>query len=475
MVSVGRKYQIIDLDTGQLDRSIFADPDIYAEEQEKVFGRAWLMIGHESLVPRNNDYFHTYMGEEPVILCRDGRGNLRAFLNMCRHRGNRIVRTDVGNGRNFVCAYHGWTFSNEGELEYLPGEEEAYYGALERERLNLVEARVDTYAGIVFATWDHGAPSLDDYLGDARWLLDVSFNRLDNGTEALGPIKWMEPLNWKTAVDNCSDNYHVPTTHLSTIIVQGRHRGIPRLTHEQQFQSENKHLFVNGHSLTMRFLERADQARQTHGVTAENREGVRGLLSPDAGRGRTAAGSPACPPTASGQSQPVSQRSAGPAVGSPTRPAADRVLALRRAGKDMPDELKTALRRGSANYNGVNGIFEQGRYGQLAGGYQLSPHHHGAQVHPGPVDGHRPRQEAPRIPGRSGGAVHLGEQPAPVLPALGAVHERRELGGYSFGPQDHGIRGYGRPAWLGGWGCLPTRKPRKHRPPALPEWNSGTS
>ena len=83
MVTVGRKYQIIDMQTGQLDRRIFVDPDIYAEEQEKVFGRAWLMIGHESLVSRPNDYFHTYMGEEPVILCRDGKGNLRAYLNMC--------------------------------------------------------------------------------------------------------------------------------------------------------------------------------------------------------------------------------------------------------------------------------------------------------------------------------------------------------------------------------------------------------
>ena len=99
-------------DPGSLDRSIFVDPDIYAEEQEKVFGRAWLMIGHESLVPRNNDYFHTYMGEEPVILCRDGRGNLRAFLNMCRspgqpHRSHRhrqrsklrVRRTTVGRSR----------------------------------------------------------------------------------------------------------------------------------------------------------------------------------------------------------------------------------------------------------------------------------------------------------------------------------------------------------------------------------------
>ena len=69
MVAVGREHQIIDLETGQLDRRIFVDPDIYAEEQEKVFGRAWLMIGHESLVPNTNDFFHTYMGEEPVILC----------------------------------------------------------------------------------------------------------------------------------------------------------------------------------------------------------------------------------------------------------------------------------------------------------------------------------------------------------------------------------------------------------------------
>ena len=65
MVAAGRKYQVIDMQTGQLDRRIFVDPDIYAEEQEKVFGRAWLMIGHESLVPKPNDYSNL-MGEEPV-------------------------------------------------------------------------------------------------------------------------------------------------------------------------------------------------------------------------------------------------------------------------------------------------------------------------------------------------------------------------------------------------------------------------
>ena len=354
MVAAGREHRIIDLETGQLDRSIFVDPDIYAEEQEKVFGRAWLMIGHESLVPKPNDYFHTYMGEEPVILCRDGKGNLRAYLNMCRHRGNRIVRTDQGNSRNFACAYHGWTFSNDGSLEYLPGEQEAYYGALDRECFRLVEARVDTYAGIVFATWDPGAPGLDAYLGDARWLLDINFNRLDNGTEALGPIKWMEPVNWKTAVDNCSDNYHVPTTHLSAIIVQGRHRGIPRLTHEQQFQSESRHLFVNGHSLTMRFLEKADQARQNHGVTAGESWGLRGLLPADPARSRAAPGQPEGAEAATGQPQPVPQRRSGLPAGPSPWPASDRVLAFRGAGKgyarrpeDRPAPGERQLQRAS--------------------------------------------------------------------------------------------------------------------------------
>ena len=127
MAGINKKYNVIDLETGKLDPRIFSDNDIYQEELEKIFGRSWLMIGHESLVPNVNDFFHTYMGEDPVILTRDAKGKLRAYLNLCRHRGNRIVRADKGNTRNFSCSYHGWTYSNEGELEYVPGEEEAYY------------------------------------------------------------------------------------------------------------------------------------------------------------------------------------------------------------------------------------------------------------------------------------------------------------------------------------------------------------
>src|SRR5262245_4569948 len=174
-----QKYAIIDPQTGKIDRRIFIDQVIYDEEMEKIFGRAWLMIGHESLIPKPNDFFHTYMGEDPVILTRDAKGELHAFLNMCRHRGNRIVRADDGNARHFVCSYHGWTYTNDGELKSVPGEQQAYYGALDKACLRLIEARVETYAGIVFATWAKDAPCLEAYLGDARWYLDTQFNRRD--------------------------------------------------------------------------------------------------------------------------------------------------------------------------------------------------------------------------------------------------------------------------------------------------------
>ena len=359
MAVSNKKYNVIDLKTGKLDSRIFSDPDIYREELEKIFGRTWLMIGHESLIPKVNDFFHTYMGEDRVILTRDGKGKLHAFLNMCRHRGNAIVRTDVGNAKNFFCPYHGWTYSNDGSLEYVPGEEEAYYGAVDRDSRSLIAARVETYAGIVFANWDSGAPSLEEYLGDARWCLDVAFNRLDAGTEAIGPVKWIEPLNWKTAVDNCSDNYHVPTTHLSAILVQARHFGLPRLTHEAQFESPNKHLFINGHSLTMRMLERPDQARQTHGVTQENRSLFEEYYRSTLAEAERRLGSVRAGKLQLGNHSIFPNGVLGLRLAHPRGPLETEFWHFVVLEKGMPDELKRALRMGSGNYNGVAGLFEQ--------------------------------------------------------------------------------------------------------------------
>src|ERR1700758_4355006 len=136
-MGTARKHIVIDPATGKIDRRVFSDQAIYDDEMERIFGRAWLMIGHESLVPAADDFFHTYMGEDPVILTRDGQGRLHALLNMCRHRGNRV---DDVNPKRFLCPYHGGTSRNDGPLEHVPGEAQAYYDALDRPSLGLIEA-----------------------------------------------------------------------------------------------------------------------------------------------------------------------------------------------------------------------------------------------------------------------------------------------------------------------------------------------
>ena len=243
-----RTYDI-GVDKGLLDRSIFVDQDIYQQELEQIFTRMWLWIGHESLVPSPNDFFTTYMGEDPVILTRDAKGELHAMLNMCRHRGNRVVRADDGNAKNFMCTYHGWTYSSDGgKLVSVPGLQEAYYGELDVEHLGLIEvAQLDTYAGFIFATWDPEAPSLEEYLGDFRWYLDSWFNRRTGGLELIGPLKWVIPTNWKMPSDNFSgDGYHGAISHRSANMAYGKVVNVPPA--ETRFARPGAFsITVNGH------------------------------------------------------------------------------------------------------------------------------------------------------------------------------------------------------------------------------------
>ncbi len=216
---VSKVRELVDHKNGLLNRSIFVDNAIYQQELEQVFGRCWLFVGHESQVPKPNDFTASYMGEDPVLLTRDSKGKLHAFLNMCRHRGNRICRADSGNAPSFMCTYHGWTFATDGKLVGVPGYKEAYFEELDRSQWGLVEAgQIDSYKGLVFATWDKQAPSLIDYLGNMGWYLDLHVDRRAGGSEVLGGIqKWTLNANWKFPADNFGgDGYHHAITHGST-------------------------------------------------------------------------------------------------------------------------------------------------------------------------------------------------------------------------------------------------------------------
>lgn len=242
-----KTYHVLDQETGRLDPTIYTDAEIYRDEMKNIFGRAWLLIGHDSLIPNPGDFFHSYMGEQPVIISRDRSGQVHAMLNVCRHRGARLVRTDEGNCNSFVCTYHSWTYGLDGKLEYAPGEDELYDGKLDKGNLGLKKARVATYAGLIFATWDPEAPTLEEYLGDGRWYLDTEFNRSAKGTVAFGPHKWIQPVNWKTAVDNSSDWYHVPYSHSSSANAMTRIMGAPRINQSTIWNKKGRLAFVNGH------------------------------------------------------------------------------------------------------------------------------------------------------------------------------------------------------------------------------------
>ena len=231
------RNNLIDPDNGLVNRSIYVDKEIYNQELEQIFGRCWLFLGHESQIPKPNDFLAAYMGEDPVLLTRDSKGKLHGFLNMCRHRGNRICRADFGNAPSFMCTYHGWTFATDGKLVGVPGYKEAYFEELDRSQWGLVEAaQIDSFHGLVFATWDKKTPPLLDYLGDMAWFLDLTLNRRASGIEFVSGVhKWVIPSNWKMPSDNfAGDGYHIATTHRSIMMARGanveRNLGNPNST-----------------------------------------------------------------------------------------------------------------------------------------------------------------------------------------------------------------------------------------------------
>jgi nitrite reductase/ring-hydroxylating ferredoxin subunit len=215
---------MFDEERALIDRRIFSDPDVYAAEMERIFGRCWLLLGHESELESNNDFFTTWMGEDPIIVARGFDGKVRALLNLCRHRGGTVCRVDRGNARSFLCPYHGWSFSNDGALKGVPSLDVGYRNKLDLSEWGLIEVgQVDSYKGLIFANWDKNAIPLIDYLGDMTWYLDCLLDRLDGGTELVtGTRRWVIPCNWKHAAENFTgDTYHGQVTHGSVFKVPG--------------------------------------------------------------------------------------------------------------------------------------------------------------------------------------------------------------------------------------------------------------
>jgi phenylpropionate dioxygenase-like ring-hydroxylating dioxygenase large terminal subunit len=215
MLTVKRIDDLVRVD--QTHRQIYVDPEIFAEEMKKIFSGSWVFVGHESEVAAPGDYKTKVIGRQPVILTRDQNEEVHVLFNRCRHRAALVCREGQGNSARFRCAYHGWTYKNDGELigvPYRPG----YGDAFDASELGLVSVpRLERYRGFLFASLSESVGALPEWLGPARRYLDQYLDRSPVGEieVARGTQKYAYHGNWKLQLENLYDSYHPAFTHES--------------------------------------------------------------------------------------------------------------------------------------------------------------------------------------------------------------------------------------------------------------------
>jgi choline monooxygenase len=189
----------------------YFDPEWYRREQRLLFARTYNLVGYESDIPEVGDHLVFWAGTEPIVVVRQGDGGVRAFLNMCRHRGMLLAEENGPGGDRLRCSYHGWEFGLDGALVRVP-QRRTQFPDLDLGTLGLLPATVGRWGGMIFA---HPDPDAEPF---AEWLGDYAL------PERSGPFPWDDlapvarirvPLrcNWKLYVENHIDIYHLWYLH----------------------------------------------------------------------------------------------------------------------------------------------------------------------------------------------------------------------------------------------------------------------
>jgi Rieske 2Fe-2S family protein len=192
-----------------LEPRLYLDPELIEVEQERIFERTWQLIGHVSALPRPGSYTTGSAGSQPVLVVRDEANGLRAYRNVCRHRGSCLL-SGSGQCKGAIrCRYHGWTYKFDGTLIGAP--EALQFGKrLNKSALGLMPARVEELCGLVFVNLDPDAAPLADLVGD----LPARLERYRIPTlEPFSPGGGTQPANWKVVAENYLEGYHVPIAH----------------------------------------------------------------------------------------------------------------------------------------------------------------------------------------------------------------------------------------------------------------------
>lgn len=208
-------------DTGSLVSTLpgryYTDQDVFEREQQAIFGTEWVYVAHAGELPGSGDVVRRPVGTETVIVVRGRDGTLRAFLNVCRHRGAQLCLSDNQNvGRAIRCPYHAWSYGLDGRLIAAPNM--ATMPDLDRSRHGLITVALTEWEGLVWVNLDPDAPPLTEHLvPQLEYRLGVEASRLDRyriGELVVGHRREYEVrANWKIIQENFQECYHCGTIH----------------------------------------------------------------------------------------------------------------------------------------------------------------------------------------------------------------------------------------------------------------------
>jgi choline monooxygenase len=190
-----------------LPARLYHDPESFAAERDRIFGRAWQAVGHHGQVAKPGDYFTTELLGEPLLIVRDEAGTLRGFYNVCRHRAGPPA-TGCGSRKLFRCGYHGWTYGLDGAL--ISATEIEGVQGFRPEDFALVPVRTEEWFNLIFVNLGADARSLRESLGELqRQAVRFQFGEMKLFERRTYDMK----CNWKTYVDNYLEGYHLPSVH----------------------------------------------------------------------------------------------------------------------------------------------------------------------------------------------------------------------------------------------------------------------
>lgn len=193
------------------DASIYTDPALLAAERERLFLKLPLAVGFSSRIPQPGDHFtHEHSGR-PIVVCRQPDGSLAAYLNICRHRGARLVPGPLGHSpQGFICPYHAWRYASDGSLQNLPCAHQ--FAGVEKADHGLFRLPVAEHAGLIFVVPDPAAAPLDL----ATWLGEFGRELTSFGIGSYPYYRdstFHPRVNWKMMIEANRESYHIPVLH----------------------------------------------------------------------------------------------------------------------------------------------------------------------------------------------------------------------------------------------------------------------